>query len=40
MITGGQSGISRQAKRWEEKQIEGIINFRYENNITNITNFY
>jgi len=24
MITGGQSGISRQAKRWEEKQIEGI----------------
>jgi len=23
MITGGQSGISRQAKRWEEKQIEG-----------------
>jgi len=25
MITGGQSGISRQAKRWEEKQIEGIL---------------
>ncbi|ORY83359.1 cohesin complex subunit psm1 [Neocallimastix californiae] len=24
MITGGQSGISRQAKRWEEKQIEEL----------------
>ncbi|ORX45611.1 hypothetical protein BCR36DRAFT_585625 [Piromyces finnis] len=28
MITGGQSGISRQAKRWEEKQIEELKNMK------------